>query len=388
MQYGLTLDKSGVFRMNGKPFWGYGVNAYTMIYNRQLNPRDESYKDGFEMLQKYTIPFIRTPVTYEPVSYYELYQRDKDAFFEGADRILDEALRKHIGVIVILVNSARYTSMLGEKPCAVGDMNSRSMAYQVEQAATFVQRYKDHPAVWGWEIRNEANLEANLFRHEYGSYQADVYGVQVGEFNGRDSVTSEEHAVFSREIAKVVRQYDPYRFISSGDALMRESAWHLHQAAMKMDENHVWTEDWTRDTLEEWRRMILYSTPDPINAVCQHMGMPAPDFSYQLADVALDYPALIREYVDVAKSANKGFYYGEFGDVGTDEDAVSAGLRLRDNMRIMIESGVQLGTLWQFNGANNIFNDEGKMGSMFREITKVNEAFRQEGLQDVRGVWD
>ena len=211
MKHGITLDSQGNFMMNGKPFCAYGVNSYTMIYNRQLDPTDESYKDAFRTLKKYNIPIIRTPVTYEPMSYYELYLKDPDAFFEGAVRIIAEAEKSHIGMIVILVNSARYTSMLGEKPCAVGDMKSKSMAYQIEQAETFVKRYKDSPAVWGWEIRNEANLEANQFRTEYNAYQADVYGPQVGDFNGYDSVTSEEHAAFSREIAKAVRRHDDYR---------------------------------------------------------------------------------------------------------------------------------------------------------------------------------
>ena len=130
MNYGITVDKQGNFTMNGKPFHGYGVNAYTMIYNRQLDPQDESYKDGFAMLKKYNIPFIRTPVTYEPVEYYEQYLKDPDAFFEGADKILEEARRSHIGVIVIIMNSSRYSSMLGEKPSAVHELNSRSMAYQ------------------------------------------------------------------------------------------------------------------------------------------------------------------------------------------------------------------------------------------------------------------
>ena len=145
--------------------------------------------------------------------------------------------------------------------------------------------------------------------------------------------------------------------------------------------------DYTRDSLEEWKDMILYSTPDPINAVSNHMGMPSPDFVWHLADADLDYESLITEYVKTAKSAKKGFYYGEFGNLGTDEEAEKAGLLLRDNMKTMLKCGVQLATMWQFNGANNIFNDEGKMGAMFREISKVNDAFCEAGLQDLSGAW-
>ncbi len=388
MNYGITVDKQGNFTMNGKPFHGYGVNAYTMIYNRQLDPQDESYKDGFAMLKKYNIPFIRTPVTYEPVEYYEQYLKDPDAFFEGADKILEEARRSHIGVIVIIMNSSRYSSMLGEKPSAVHELNSRSMAYQKKLAADFVNRYKDNPAVWGWEIRNEGNLEADLFRTAYGNYHQDVYGLQVGEFNGYDSVTSAEMSLYKREIAKVVRELDPYRLISSGDAVMRECAYHLHQASMQMDDQHCWTENWTPDTLEEFREIIRYSTPDPVDTVSTHLAMPAADFLYRLSGADLSYEELIKEYVSVAKAAKKGFYYGEFGDVDKNENNLQLVTeQIQRNLRIMVESGVQLATLWQFNGDNNAFNDEGKMGCMFREISKVNDWFQKSGLQDMTDVW-
>ena len=61
---------------------------------------------------------------------------------------------------------------------------------------------------------------------------------------------------------------------------------------------------------------------------------------------------------------------------------------MRENLKVMVKSGVQLGTMWQFNGANNVFNDEGKMGTMIQEISKVNDAFRAAGLQDLSGVWE
>ena len=32
MQYGITVDDKGTFRMNGKPFYAYGVNEYLMAW--------------------------------------------------------------------------------------------------------------------------------------------------------------------------------------------------------------------------------------------------------------------------------------------------------------------------------------------------------------------
>ena len=72
--------------------------------------------------------------------------------------------------------------------------------------------------------------------------------------------------ILNREFAKTVREIDPYRMISNGNAIMRESAYHLHLAAQKKNDEHEWTVDWTRDTLEQFRYMNEYFTPDPIRS--------------------------------------------------------------------------------------------------------------------------
>lgn len=388
MNYGITIE-DGIFKINGKPFYGYGVNAYTMTMNLQLNPEDESYKDGFAMLKKYNIPFIRIPMLWANVAEYEQYQKEPDSLFRVPDAILAEAEKQKIGVILWIVNAAGFASMLGEKPSAVGDVNSKTMAFMKDLVRTSVERYKNHPAVWGWEVWNEGNLFADVLQFERPAVYDAHFGPLVGSTNGFDSVTSEEIMIAHREVAKAVREVDAYRMISSGNGLQREFAHTLHKQSQQMADNHTWAMSWEKDTLEGFHFMNQYFTPDPVDAVCMHMGNPQEDFTYELSDAKLTNEELLKEYVAVAKSEGKAFYYGEFGDMGVLSDLDSDMVRERTakNLRDMVSAGVQLGTLWQFNEQNNIFNDEGNLGIIFREISKVNDQFKEAGLQDLTGVW-
>ena len=388
MNYGITIE-DGIFKMNGKPFHAYGVNAYTMTMNLQFYPDDESYKDGFAMLKKYNIPFIRIPMLWANVPEYEQYQKEPESLFRVPDAILTEAAKQKIGVIMWIVNAAGFASMLGEKPSAAGDTSSKTMAFMKDLVRTAVERYKNHPAVWGWEVWNEGNLFADVMQFEYPPLYAAHFGPQTGAFNGFDSVTSEEIMVAHREVGKAVREVDPYRMISTGNGLQREFAYTLHKRSQQMSADHVWTMDWAKDNLEGFRLMNKYFTPDPVNAVCMHMGNPAENFIYELSDTKLTNEELLKEYIAIAKSEGKAFYYGEFGDMG-----VLSGLapvvvkeRISKNLKTMVSSGVQLATLWQFNGQNNIFNDDGNLGIIFREISKVNDQFKEAGLQDLTGIW-
>jgi hypothetical protein len=392
MQYGITVDEDGVFRMNGKPFYGYGVNAYPLIWEQWYNPEDTAYIEGFAMLRKYNIPFVRIPLSCVTVEQFKAYQENPQSYFDIVDKILAEAEKNRVGVIGYIMASGYYVGgIFGEKISAIGQMDSKSMKFQKKFVSALVSRYVDHPAIWGWEIGNEANLPAD----KYGE-QGYPTGISQSpeDTNGYDYITSEETTTCSREVAKSIREHDSYRMISTGDGLMRESAYALHKSSQQMKNastpNRVWTSDWTASSLEEWHTMVKYFTPDPINAVCLHMGTPDADFNYQLRGISLDYPGLLEQYINVAKSVKKGFYFGEFGCFSEDASRVSltdVQNRFPKNLRTMVAAGVQLGSLWQFNGNNNIFNDDGNLGYMFGEISKINDNFKQNGLQDTSGAW-
>ena len=155
-----------------------------------------------------------------------------------------------------------------------------------------------------------------------------------------------------------------------------------------MNSNHEWTVDWTRDTLEQWRYMNLYATPDPVNAISTHFAMTYDDFGYALQDTTLNLEQLLKEYVTQAKAAKKGFYFGEFGDLGDADIDPAQGKELAvKNLNAMVNAGVQLASLWQRNKNNSVVTDEGNLAVTIREIQKINQKFQSAGLQNTEKYW-
>ncbi len=392
IQYGLTVDADGNYMLNGKPFHGYGINGTPG--NIWHDPNDQTFATCIEVCKKYEIPFIRIPLTYGTIEEYQRYDQGSTQMFDAGKRMLDMAGEAGIGVIVWICNSQRYVSMLGEKASAQGNMDSQSMAFMKKWVTSFVETYKDHPALWGWEIRNEGNLEADLIvtSDSYGGVHQAVYDGPIGEVNGFDSKPSESFMVLYREVANTIREQDSYRMISNGNAIMRESAYHLHQAAQKRNDQNVWTVDWTKDTLAQFQYMNEYLTPDPVDTISCHVGMPPlnfDDYRYVLSDKSLSYAELLTAYVELAQKNKKGFYFGEFGDMGvlTDLNADEVTARTIENLETMVACGVQLGTLWQRNGNNAYVTDEGNLSLILAEIQKVNREFKAQGLQNTEEYW-
>ncbi len=377
MQYGITVDDKGTFRMNGKPFYAYGVNEYLMAWMYGKDAAGEpQYKKSFAIMRKYRIPVARFPlmhITKEQVQRYQAGEAGAlDNILQVADLVVAEAEQSHVGLIISIFFSGMLAQ--GDKISAIGDPESATMRMRKRFVKEVVTRYKDSPAVWGWEVTNETNLSADI------PSSADNY----------DNFTSTEGYRMVHEIAAAIREADDYRMISTGDAILREAARALREAGLKADESHAWAPDWRKGTAADYAYMLRYCTPDPANAMSLHMGCQRPDWTYKLADRELTFADLLELYSRTAKAEGKGFYFGEFGDCGV-LTADTADSFVRANFPVyletMVRSGVQLATLWQFNGENDRFTDEGLFSFMLEQISKINDRFRAQGLQDTAGMW-
>ena len=377
-KYGITVDDKGVFRMNGKAIYAYGVNEYLMawMYGLDVFAAEPQYKNSIAIMKKYNIPMARFPLMHITKDQVKRYQANEegalDDILEVADLVVAEAEKNQVGLIISIFFSGMLAE--GDKISALGDPNSNTIKMRKKFTKEVVARYKDSPAVWGWEVTNETNLSADIPTAE------DSY----------ENFTSEEGYTMIREVAAAIREVDDYRMISTGDAILRTAARSLHESGLKVDENHKWTPDWATDTVEDFRYMIGYCTPDPTDTVSMHMGCQKPDWTYKLADKGLTFAELLKEYVNTAKANGKGFYFGEFGDCGV-LTAANADEFVRTNFPIyletMVKSGVQLATMWQFNGNNDEFTDEGLLSFMLEKIGEMNARFREQGLQDTTGMW-
>lgn len=199
--------ENGVLMYGGEKFRGIGVNYLGLFYNA-LNGEEEGI-DSLETLAEYGVKCVRVPVN---ATYTEEVMRlqfeDANRWWSLLDRIVEKAEETGVGLICGFFWSEDVIPGYFDEDIAesMREGDSRSWAYMEEYIRTFIGRYGESEAIWGWEYGNEIMLEAQI----PGSLSG-------GKRFGCDDVT----ALYERFIA-CVREYDPYdRFIGSGDAGLR-----------------------------------------------------------------------------------------------------------------------------------------------------------------------
>ena len=268
-RYGLHVE-NGVIMLEGKPFYGFGVNYFGAFshYEDGYLPDPQTFKDGFAGMAAHNIPFVRIALGYYS-SFYDRYDEDPQGTLNKLRQVLDAAEAEHVGVILSLFwHDAALSEHVGEKRADMGEDDSRTLAYAKEFTETIVKKFADHRALWGWEIGNEYNLDADLCdRNLQGFLPA---GFTFDNPSGRDYFTSDETAFFFEAIASTIRKYDGYRMISNGCSEMRASAWHMHKATGRLRKDHLWDINWTQDTRTDFERIVALYTPDSVDTVSFH----------------------------------------------------------------------------------------------------------------------
>ena len=229
VRYGLTL-KDGEVYLNGKPFYCMGVNYYDpfLVYLRNNKDMQKNVEKEFKTLADSGIPAIRASMCgYAPNEFGE-WAEYPDYYFKHLDTVVALAEKYRIGIIFDL---AWYIDAIPEYAWEIrsdiGDVNSETMRLSKEYVKDVVTRYKDSPAVWVWEIGNEYNLAA------------DLDGVLNVE--NKHAVSSMDIHIYYEELAKMIRDIDPYRLITGGDSEPRNSAYNLYH-----------NDSWQQDTRRRW----------------------------------------------------------------------------------------------------------------------------------------
>jgi hypothetical protein len=132
------------------------------------------------------------------------------------------------------------------------------------------------------------------------------------------------------EFAREVRRHDPHRIITTGNSFPRPSAWHQWQE-----------KSWTKDTPEQWAKMLAADNPDPVNAISVHAYGSDVDRIATAARIAL--------------RLKKPLFVGEFGVPGP-RNAENE----KDYVQILAaieNASVPLAALWVFDfGAQGEFS--------------------------------
>ncbi len=393
--YGLHVEENGDITLEGEKFYGFGVNyfgAFVRYVDRQ-EPDRMDFVQAFKELHDYNIPFIRMPLCSFYPTYYDLYDSDPELVFRYMDKVVDEAYKNGLGIIASLMwYDPSVAAHVGEKRAYMGKEGSKTLEYSKEYTAAIVKRYADHPAVWGWEIGNEYNLNADLCDKDLKNFlwYQNAPGLPLENLSGFDYYTSAELQYFYSEIAKVIRKYDKYRMITTGNGEMRPFAHSLWEGSQKVNKKHFWTLKWDSDTREEFDEMNEFFTPDPIDTLCFHLQQGSADGSktyvmeFDRFGQHITDEEYYKAYYDVSRKLKKGCFFGEFGDfleMETDEKCLE---NFKKTVTAIENSGIQIAALWQFQDYTN----EGISGEKLAALSETNAALKEAGSQKTDKAWE
>lgn len=300
---GLSVQQ-GVLVKDGQPYCGIGANYFSLFQRLLKNPDDSSGFSNLTALAQAHIPFVRFMCTgFWPVEQ-QLYLTNRAAYFARLDRVVRSAETNGIGLIPSLFwHAALVPDLVGEPMDELGNPQSKSIAFIRRYTEEVVTRYKDSPAIWGWEFGNEYNLACDL--PNAAKFRPPVWP-RLGTATNRterDELKFAHVSVAFAAFAETVRRCDRTRVLISGNAVPRVSAWH-----------NVHEKKWTADTAEQFDAMLLRDNPDPLDTICIHLY---PEKKGGYAGGAAGYRAAVALAQKYAQQAGKPLFIGEFG-VGRD----------------------------------------------------------------------
>jgi hypothetical protein len=327
---GLSVQDGALIR-NGREFRAMGMNYYTCLTDTIQNAEDPEFVEGFRILkQDYQIPFIRFMAGPYAHTGWKLYVEDPQEYFRRFDLLIAAAEDEGLGLIPSLFWYVATLPDLADEPLsALGDADSKCRAFMRQYIHDVVGRYKDSPAIWGWEVGNEWMLAADLPKLNHlpkkkiGSDQ---------ERTGADKLLRPMLLDVYQDFYKTVRDLDPDRIIVTGDSIARSSAWHNRNA-----------DAWGQDSQAQWAEIFRDDTPDCYEVVSFHLYAEANLGYFKHQDLPIE--AFVQEVVKICRDDEKVIWCGELGMPGTDEAARAMFVRM---MHVIEVNAIELSALWNF----------------------------------------
>lgn len=293
---GLTVREGQLWRQ-GKPYRGVGANYFSLFSRTLKDPSDTSYDAGLKQLSEAKIPFVRFMACgFWPVDW-DLYLRDKESYFKLLDRVVHSAEQHQVGLIPSLFWHVPVVSdIVGEPLDQLGNQDSRTSAFIRQYTSEVVQRYRDSPAIWGWEFGNEYNLAVDLPNASEHRPQVVPHLKTALERTSRDELSSQAMLVAFSQFASAVRMHDSHRILITGNSLPRPSAYH----------NSI-EKSWQADSKAQFEEVLLRDNPDPFEIISVHVY----GNTGQAGTASLE--ELSGTLDEISLQAKKPVFVGEFG---------------------------------------------------------------------------
>lgn len=325
----LHVRTDGTLLRDGKPFRGYGVNHVSCFWRILQSRDDDSFRAGFRALAELGIPFARFAACgYWPRDWALYFQSPSD-YWRRLDRVVNAAERSEIGLIPSLFWHYPTAPDLCHDPVqAVANPGSSTRRFLAEYTQRLVKRYRSSPAIWGWEVGNEYNLPADL-------PNAAQHRPQIAPDRGTPPLRTANDELTHRHVRSVlkfvsneIRQHDPQRLISSGNAFPRPSAWN--------QERHG---SWSPDTEGQFAEMLAADNPSPIDTLGGHLYQE----STRRFGTENSTEALLASAMRTATAARKPLFIGEFGT-----EANRPREEFDSMLNAMVRSRVPLAAIWVY----------------------------------------
>lgn len=381
--YGFTVDSNGTLFLNGKAFYGMGVNLFDRFPKHYDDPEFDS-GPSFKKISDAGIPFVRCIFGGFYPNQMKAFIYDREAFFQAMDNVVSSAEKHNVGLIPSLIwNYSAFPDIVGESCNQIGNTSSKTVKIAKEYVNAVVTRYKDSPAIWGWEIGNEYNLGADLGGVSSNGVNLPGIHPHLGTASSRtsaDYITTSMIRTFYTTLATEIRKLDSTRLIVGGDSEQRGSSKSLR-------ERGSWSpSDTYNDTKES---MSLYS-PSPMNAISVHMyqyGSPSNTALY-------DFETKMRNLMNISKEIKRNLWVGEFGP----GDWVGSGSTNEKNAfnaiyNSILNNNIQISAPWICIGdfgdgiAADISNSSSKDYYMYEAVVNANKTYRSNGKQSTSDYW-
>jgi len=327
---GLTVQGGKLMR-NGSEFRAMGINYNTAWYDVLKDPETLEVAEGFRILkQDYGIPYIRFSAGPYAHTGWKLYVEDPEEYLRRFDVLVKHAEAQGIGLIPSLFwYVVTMPDLQGEPVSALGDPDSKCRAFMRQYIRDIVGRYKDSPAIWGWEVGNEWMLTADLPK------LAHLPRNKIGSKEPRTAADKLLRPMLLdtyEDFYKTVREMDPDRIIVTGDSIARPSAWHNRNE-----------DKWGQGTREQWAEVFLAEKTDCYDGVSFHLYAEADMCYFENKDLSIE--DFVAEVVKISRSDNKVIWCGELGMPGSDEAAREMFIRM---MRSVVQNEIALSAIWNF----------------------------------------
>lgn len=334
----LKVSPDGIFIRNNKPYRGVGVNYFNAFYRTILNQSDKSYYEGLKYLSDNKIPFIRFTANGFWPNELKLYQTNKSRYFTLLDEFVKTAERYRVGLIPSLFwFYAAVPDLMGEHVNQWGNPDSKTIAFMRTYTAEVVDRYKNSPAIWGWEFGNEVNSYLDLLGVAFPDIPAiNTASGTPSTRTADDAITTEIFQYALSEFASVVRKYDPERAIFSGNGIAGTNSYHRYKY-----------KNWEIDSSTEYRLLLDVQNPISLGTLTIHLYPHQDNIYFSDFKPKATLAQIIQESMRASKELKRPFFLGEFGSPKTLGETMEA-TKFKELLDAIVENEVQLSALWVY----------------------------------------